>query len=130
MSLLETNMGDVKDKVRSVADELKDSMKELRTDALPKKADKNELEQYITWEQMDTAFKEHRISPPGTPIPADHPGPEVVEALRIVGELADEYDNLKERLKNMEEDLETKITADEVANLVSRLSLLYTVEPA
>ena len=130
MSLLETNMGDVKDKVRSVADELKDSMNELRTDALPQKADKNELEQYITWEQMDTAFKEHRISPPGTPIPADHPGPEVVEALRIVGELADEYDNLKERLKNMEEDLETKITADEVANLVSRLSLLYTVEPA
>ena len=94
-------------------------MDELQTDTLPKKADKQELEQYITWEQMDDAFKEHKISPPGTPIPPDHPSPEVVEALRVVGELADEYENLKERLRNMEEDLDTKITADEVSKLVS-----------
>ena len=81
------------------------------------KASRSDLEQYITWDQMDQAFKEHRGSPP-TPIPADHPGPEVVEALRVVGELADEYESLKDRLKNMEDDLDKKITADDVASLV------------
>ena len=109
------------EKVQQVTGEFKETMEELKTDTLPKKADKNELEQYITWEQMDEAFKEHKSSPPPTPIPADHPSPEVVEALRIVGELADDYQDLKERLRVMEEDLEGKITADEVAALVSVL---------
>ena len=113
------------EKVQQVTGAFKDTMEELKTDTLPKKADKSDLEHYITWEQMDEAFKEHKSSPPATPIPADHPSPEVVEALRVVGELADEYENLKERLRAMEEDLERKITADDVAALVSVLNLNY-----
>lgn len=107
------------EKVQQVTGNFKNTMEELKTETLPSKADKNDLEQYITWEQMNDAFKEHKSSPPPTPIPADHPSPEVVEALRVVGELADEYEDLKERLRGIEEDLERKITAEDVAALVS-----------
>lgn len=90
---------------------------------LPSKVDKTQLEGYITWEQMEEAFKEHRVSPPPTPIPKDHPSRETLEALRVVGELAEDYEALKDRLSNLEDDINSKVNTDDLANLVSNVPL-------